>query len=87
MKIEIELKGFNGFGWKVCDTCPCKRSDEFGSGCGLEHFDNSDYYENGWLNITTGHSRMGRTDDPPNEPGTWYGAWLRPLECIDKHGR
>ncbi len=87
MNIKIELKGFNGFGWKVCDNCPCCGFSEFGTECRLGHFESSDYYDNGWLNIDTGNSRFGRTVEPPNEPGTWFGVWLRSLECIDKHGR
>ena len=87
MKIEIELKGFNGFGWKVCDNCPCRRT-HLGAGCELGYFENPTFsYENGWLNTVTGHSRMERTVESPNEPGTWYSVWLRPLECIDEHGR
>ena len=84
MKIEIELEGFGGYGWKVCHTCPCFRGDEFGASCTLRYFPDSDYYTNCVIDISTGEIY---DDSGVIDKGDVYSAWRRPQKCIEKHGK
>ena len=83
MKIEIELKGFGGYGWKVCQTCPCFLADEFGVSCSLGFFYDQQDFTNCIIDITTGKLY----DESCVIEGDVYSAWRRPQECIEKHGR
>ncbi len=77
MRIEIELKGFGDYGWKVCDNCILHADSDPRCRLGFEP-------KFGILNTSTGNTTMGselrRGDD-----GYWVD--IRPQECIDKHGR
>lgn len=77
--MNIELKGFEGHGWKVCDTCPCDEG-------GLEHGCKFGYTrKDGKI-----HPATGETCEGENEFGVkddWYWVTLRPQVCIDKHGQ
>lgn len=75
MNVEIDLKGFNGWGWRVCDRC-LLRDDH---GCRLDF-----KYNEGLLNVSTGETKIGnelRRGD--NE----YWVDIRPANCIEAHGR
>lgn len=85
MRIEIKLEGYNGFGYLVCDTCPCCWSNGQGCGCGLGYWKRENY-ENGVININTGEVLIGEHREKRVADG-WYGASIRPQKCIDKHGR
>jgi len=75
--MRIELRGFNGNGWRVCDTCPC----DCGGECYFEYT-----RKEGVLNFNTGE--VIQSDDPKYKVGGgWYFVTLRPQECIDKHGK
>ncbi len=73
--MNIELKGFNGYAWRVCDTCPC---DTVG-GCRLGYKSHV-----GLLNVSTGDVATG-TELRRGDHEYW--AYIRPQECIDKHGK
>ena len=71
--MNIELKGFNGHGWMVCDTCPANNGGpKWGCKFGYPRTD-------GKLNTKTGKIVTSL------EVGVW--VTLRPRMCIDKHGK
>ncbi len=86
MRIDFELPGFCGYGWKMCNRCPVRHVSETGGWCGLKYFE-SDYYVNGLLNLDTGATIKGRYAERPDDGCRWYHVWLRPQECIKAHGR
>jgi hypothetical protein len=75
--MRIELSGFNGHGWRVCDTCPCGSDGE----CYFRYT-----REKGVLDFNTGQVIQSDERKYSFEDG-WYYVIIRPQECIDKHGR
>lgn len=76
--MNVKLEGYNGYGWKVCDTCPCRTDGECFFG-----------YERlkGWLDRNFGDTSNGGDNECPEERGEWHYVTLRPQECYDDHGR
>lgn len=79
--MKIELKGFGGYGWSVCDTCPCDHE----RGCYFEYSQ-----QPGQMHLATG--KLFPYDGPAKQSGKtvasgYYYVTIRPQECIDKHGR
>ncbi len=77
--MNIELKGFGGHAWRVCDTCPCSRTDEDGCRLGYTQIE-------GQMHLATGKVSPGEDRDK-TVPSGYYYVTIRPQECIDKHGK
>ena len=88
MKIEVELADspYGEYGWKVCDACPCLCSGARGMNCGMEYWKSSRYW-NGMINIETGERIDHLDGERKLDRSVWLMTWIRPQECIDKHGR
>lgn len=80
--MNIELRGFNGHGWRVCDNCPCNREE----GCYFGYAQTAGVlgYNTGQIITETQMEIIGAVYDVA---GGWYGVTIRPQECIDKHGK
>jgi len=84
--MNIELEGYNGHAWRVCNTCPCCVDVEY-SYCALDH-----EWTFGILNVKTGQLIEGAkpmvamTHEYCRANG-WHSVLIRPQECIDKHGK
>lgn len=80
--MNIKLEGYHGYGWKVCNRCPCDADGR----CFLEYERTS-----GWLDTDSGRAlTKGErvTQELRDElRGEWHFVTLRPQECIDKQGK
>ena len=86
--MRIELKGWSGFAWKICDLCPCLRENYGQGACFLGHLDKDVHQENGLLNNITGEVIAGKLhEDGYSSDDDWYEVIVRPQVCIDKQGR
>lgn len=85
--LNIELKGYGKARQYVCENCPCcDRQDWMSDSCRLGYWESGEYENtNGFANIDTGEVMRGHELELP-DTGTWYGVYVRPQLCIDKHG-
>jgi hypothetical protein len=88
MLIEIHLKGFNGFGWKVCNKCPLLVEYEWGDACALDYAGNSTNMHFGWINTINGNFvKVNKQNPNYHHVAEIERVIVRPQQCIDKHGR
>lgn len=79
--MRIELTGFNGHGWRVCDNCPCG-----GNECYFEYEQLSGYL-NANSGIVVSEPQAEITQQAYSVAAGWYAVTMRPQRCIEEHGR
>jgi hypothetical protein len=94
MRIDIELKDP-----RFCE-CPCRKFGDHWSWCGLGYWESSEM-GNGVLDTQTDEIIERNVDfnddtilrdewfgpEPDGSPNRYPWVFVRPQECIDKHGR